>query len=350
MSALEQYLRAVAAGTDLAVDEAQACADTVFAVAATEVDQVAALLRGLAEKGEAVSEVVGFARAILERATPAPERIRGTGVDLAGTGGSGMERFNVSTAAAFVVAAAGAEVVKHGNRGSRQPNGSMDFLDALGINYGLAPAAMEECYRASRLAFFFARAWHPAMAAVAPARQQVARRTIFNLAAPLCNPAQPPCQLMGASSVAAAEIVVEVLQQLGRRRALVVCGAPGIDDLSISGATDVFELSSGTVSRHTLHPEQFGITPAAYDQLPAGNGADNAATFTRLVAALETGTEFPPLADLICANAGAALYCAERAESIAAGCVRARELFRDGSVGRRMALYREHAGAPAPGG
>ena len=342
---LEQYVSAAASGTDLAVDEAQACADAVFATAATQVDQVAALLRALAEKGEAVTEVVGFARAILERATPAPDQMRGTGVDLAGTGGSGMERFNVSTAAAFAVAAAGAKVVKHGNRGSRQPNGSMDFLDALGIDYGLAPAAMVHCYEASRLAFFFARAWHPAMAAVAPARQQVARRTIFNLAAPLCNPAQPPYQLMGASSVAAAEMLIEVLRQLGRRRALVVCGAPGIDDLSISGPTDAFELGGGTVRRHTFQPEQLGIAAVPYDRLPAGSGADNAVTFTELVRTLEAGNEDSPLADLICANAGAALYCAEGAESIAAGCAKARAAFRDGSVRRRIASYREHAGA-----
>jgi anthranilate phosphoribosyltransferase len=342
---LEQYVAAAASGTDLTVDEAQACADAVFATAATEVDQVAALLRALAEKGEAVTEVVGFARAILERATPAPDQVRGTGVDLAGTGGSGMERFNVSTAAAFAVAAAGAAVVKHGNRGSRQPNGSMDFLDALGVDYGLAPAAMVHCYRASRLAFFFARAWHPAMAAVAPARQQVARRTIFNLAAPLCNPAQPPYQLMGASSVAAAEMLIEVLRQLGRRRALVVCGAPGIDDLSTSGPTAAFELSAGTVRRHTFRPEQFGIAEVAYERLPAGSGADNAVTFTELVRTLEAGDEGSPLADLICVNAGAALYCAEAAESIAAGCARTRAAFRDGSVGREIALYRERAAA-----
>ena len=235
-SRIAQYTSTVAAGNDLTADEARACADAVFADAATELDQVVALLQALAEKGEAASEVTGFARAILERATPAPDGVRGRGVDLAGTGGSGLARFNVSTAAAFTVAAAGTPVVKHGNRGSRQPNGSFDFLDALGIDYAMAPEAMARCFAETGLAFFFARAWHPAMAAVAPARQQVARRTIFNLAAPLCNPAQPPYQFMGASSVAAAELLIEVLADLGRRRALVVCGAPGIDDL---GAGDV---------------------------------------------------------------------------------------------------------------
>ena len=208
---------------------------------------------------------------------------------------------------------------------------------------------MVDCYQASRLAFFFARAWHPAMAAVAPARQQVARRTIFNLAAPLCNPAQPPYQLMGASSVAAAEMLIEVLRQLGRRRALVVCGAPGIDDLSISGPTDVFELDSGTVQRHAFSPDQFGIDAVAYDRLPAGNGADNAATFTDLVRDLAAGNAESPLADLICVNAGAALYCAEAAESIAAGCASARDAFADGSVGRQIARYRDQAGATAGG-
>ena len=188
-SDIAQYTAAVAAGNDLTADEARACADAVFAGAGTELDQVVALLQALAGKGEAAAEVTGFAHAILERATPAPEGMLGRGVDLAGTGGSGLARFNVSTAAAFAVAGAGTPVVKHGNRGSRQPNGSFDFLDALGIDYSMAPEAMARCFAATGLAFFFARAWHPAMAAVAPARQQVARRTIFNLAAPLCNPA-----------------------------------------------------------------------------------------------------------------------------------------------------------------
>ena len=337
-SQVAQYTAAVAEGNDLTADEARACADAVFSGAATELDQVVALLRALAEKGEAAAEVTGFARAILERATPAPEGIRGRGVDLAGTGGSGLARFNVSTAAAFTVAAAGTAVVKHGNRGSRQPNGSFDFLDALSIDYSMEAAAMERCFAETRLAFFFARAWHPAMGAVAPARQQVARRTIFNLAAPLCNPAQPPYQFMGASSVAAAELLIEVLADLGRRRALVVCGAPGIDDLSIAGPTEVFTLDGGAVRRETVSPEEFGIEPVAYDALPAGSGEENAALFTELVAA---GAEPTPLVDLICLNAGAALYCAEAADSIAGGYAAARSAFAGGGVARQLARYRE---------
>lgn len=335
---LAQYTATVAAGNDLPADEARACADAVFASPASELDQVVALLEALADKGEAASEVTGFAHAILERATPAPERVRG--VDLAGTGGSGLERFNVSTAAAFTVAAAGTPVVKHGNRGSRQPNGSFDFLDALGINYDLTPAAMERCFAATQLAFFFARAWHPAMAAVAPARQQVARRTIFNLAAPLCNPAQPPYQFMGTGSVAAAELLVQVLADLGRRRALVVCGAPGIDDLSISGPSEVFTLDAGAVRRDTVRPEQFGIDPVSYDTLPAGTGKENAATFTMLIGA---GSAPSPVTDLVCLNAGAALYCAEAADSIAAGYAAAKGAFAGGSVARNVARYRAAA-------
>ena len=337
-SRIAQYSGAVAAGRDLTADEARACADAVFDGAPNELDQVVALLQALADKGEAAAEVTGFARAILERATPAPDGMRGRGVDLAGTGGSALARFNVSTAAAFTVAAAGTPVVKHGNRGSRQPNGSFDFLDALGIDYSMAPDAMERCFAATGLAFFFARAWHPAMGAVAPARQQVARRTIFNLAAPLCNPAQPPYQFMGASSVAAAELLIEVLADLGRRRALVVCGAPGIDDLSISGPTEVFTLNGGSVRRETVSPDQFGIAPVAYDALPAGSGEDNAALFTELIAA---GAEPTPLDDLVCLNAGAALYCAEAADSIAAGYSAARTAFAGGAVARQLARYRE---------
>ena len=338
-SAIAEYTAAIAAGRDLTAEEAKGCADAVFAGAGTELDQVVGLLQALAEKGEAAAEVTGFARAILERATPAPDGVRGRGVDLAGTGGSGLARFNVSTAAAFTVAAAGTPVVKHGNRGSRQPNGSFDFLDALGIDYSMATEAMERCFADTGLAFFFARAWHPAMAAVAPARQQVARRTIFNLAAPLCNPAQPPYQFMGASSVAAAELLIEVLADLGRRRAVVVCGAPGIDDLSIAGPTEVFTLDAGSVRRETVSPEQFGIDPVPYDALPAGSGEQNALLFTDLIAA---GAEPSPLTELVCLNAGAALFCAEAADGIAAGCGAVRAALADGGVARKVAQYREH--------
>lgn len=342
-SMLERYEKIVRAGTNLGVDEAKICADIIFSAAPTEVEQVANLLQALAEKGETACEVLGFARAILERANPAPKKVIEVGVDLAGTGGSGLSRFNVSTAAAFVTAAAGAKVVKHGNRGSRQPNGCIDFLDGLKINYDLEPAKMEECFAKSNLAFFYARSWHPAMGSVAPSRKRVAGRTIFNLAAPLCNPANPLFQFMGTSNIKDAETVIEVLQRLGRRRALVVCGAPGIDDISVSGPTDIFELRDSTFKQYVFEPCHLDIERISYDQLPSGTGNDNAKIFHQIISDLESDSIFRPLANLVCVNAGAALYCAERVKSIEEGYKTAQRVLANSAVSRQIALYRAHS-------
>ena len=234
-------------------------------------EEGATILVALAERGESAAKIIAFANAILARAVAPPDVVVGRGIDLAGTGGSGLDRFNVSTTAALLTASLGAKVVKHGNRGSRQPNGSFDFLEQLQMPFDLAPETMAAVYQQADLALFFARAWHPAMAAVVGARKAAGRRTIFNLAAPLCNPASPPFQVLGASDGRVAETLIQVLNGLGRERALVMCGHPGIEDFSTSGSTEVWELRDGEVSSRTVTPEELGVAVADYEALPRGD-------------------------------------------------------------------------------
>ena len=293
----------------------------------------------LAERGESVDEIAAFAGAILARAVSPPRAVVGSGVDLAGTGGSGLERFNVSTTAALLTAARGVKVVKHGNRGSRQPNGSFDFLEQLEIPFELAPAAMAAGYEEADLALLFARAWHPAMAAVVGARKLAGRRTIFNLAAPLCNPASPPFQVLGASDGDVAAKLIEVLRVLGRARALVMCGHPGIEDFSTSGPTLVYELREGRVSERTLAPGDLGVAATEFEVLPRGDAPVNAAAFRQLAAGAPFEPGLAALADLVAVNAAAAIWCAGAADTIEAAIAGCRDAVDAGALGKQRQRY-----------
>jgi anthranilate phosphoribosyltransferase len=256
------------------------------------------LLAALGERGETGIEVAAVVRGLLERA--ARIDARGPCLDLCGTGGSGLARFNVSTTAAFVLAGLGARVAKHGNRGSLKPNGSFDLLEALGIPFGLAPDAHGQLIERTRLCFLFARAMHPAVAAVAPYRKAAGRRTIFNLAGPLANPARPERQLIGAATWRTAEVVADALGHLGVERALVVCGEPGIDEISVCGVTRWIEITPR--SRHEgewRHPRLH----VDYGLIPSGEAAGNAALFGELIA----GGGTAELRALVATNAAAAL-------------------------------------------
>ena len=342
----DNYIAQIQSGP-LSGERAMACADSLLDGQHTD-QQGAAILVALAERGESVAEITAFADAILARAVAPPHSVVGGGIDLAGTGGSGLERFNVSTTAALVTAALGVKVVKHGNRGSRQPNGSFDFLELLEMPFDLTPSVMAAVHQHADLALFFARAWHPAIGAVVGARKAAGHRTIFNLAAPLCNPASPPFQVLGASDFRIAETLAEVLRGLGRQRALVMCGHPGIEDFSTSGTTQVFELRDGEISGWQLEPADLGVPTADYEALPRGDASANAATFRQLAAGLPFAPPLSALADVVAINAAAALYCAGEADSIAAATSRCREAIDAGVLGRQRQRYIEAAAAAAP--
>jgi anthranilate phosphoribosyltransferase len=266
-------------------------------------EQGAELLVAMRQRGETAAELTAWVRGLLARATPV-ETGR-TVIDIVGTGGSGRARYNASSTAAFILAAAGVPVAKHGNKGSARPNGSFDLLEALGIPVQFTPAQHRQLLDDSGICFLFARLLHPAVAAAAPMRKLAAARvngSIFNLAGPLANPTRPVRLLIGSAKPEQATIVASTVRALGVHRALVVCGHPGIDEVSVTGPTRLWEVIPSGVRERTLAAP---ANPADESTVSGGDAPDNAAAFHRLLAGAERG----PLLDYVCANAGAALAC-----------------------------------------
>ena len=282
--------------------------------------QIAALLVALHMKGETVEEIVGFAEAIRAAAAPLPTSdsaiyVSGTErdalVDTCGTGGDASDTFNISTASALTVAGAGVRVAKHGNRSVSSKCGSADVMEALGININLTPTQVGACLDQVGIAFLFAPAMHSAMKYVQPARRELRLRTVFNLLGPLTNPARASAQVVGVYSKDLVEKVAQALCLLGLRRALVVHGSDGLDEITISGPTYVSEVRDGSVRSYEVTPEQFGLSRAPMQCLSGGDAQANA----NIIRALLAG-EKSPKRDVVILNAAAALVAAGKADSI----------------------------------
>jgi len=275
------------------------------------------LLIALAMKGERPSEMVGFANAMRARAVVVPSAVDGA-FDTCGTGGDGLHTFNVSTAAAIVIAGAGVRVAKHGNRAASSRCGSADVFEALGVNLQAPPGAVARALSEAGLAFFFAQAWHPSMKHAGPTRRELGVRTAFNLLGPLTNPAHPKRQLIGVSRPEHTELLARALGDLGATRAWVVHGANGLDEISTTGHTKVSELREGAVNTFYVHPADLGLPLAPVTDLAGGSAAENAEMITRLLAG-----ERGPRRDVVLLNAAAALLVAGVASSIQDGLARA---------------------------
>jgi anthranilate phosphoribosyltransferase len=294
--------------------------------------QAAALLAALRTRGETVEEITGFAQAMRERSVKVPVRGDGPLLDICGTG---MSTINVSTTAMFVAAAGGARLAKHGNRGVTKRSGSADVLEALGVNLELSPERLADALDEVGLAFLFARAHHPAMRFVAPIRADLKARTIFNNLGPLTNPAAADRQLMGVYSPALTRTLAEVLRGLGLTRALVVHG-DGLDDFTVSGETYVSELRpDGEIVEHVVSPEDVGFERAPRDALLGGDARANADATRAILAGRTRG----PQRDVVQFNAGAALYLADLAGSVAEGVQRAGELLDAGAGLETLEAY-----------
>src|SRR5450755_4426789 len=283
--------------------------------------QIAALLVALHMKGETVEEIVGFAEAI--RAAAVPLQLHadsildasGTGrdalVDTCGTGGDTSGTFNISTATAFVVAGAGVRVAKHGNRSVTSRCGSADVMEALGVNINLPPVRIAACLEEVGIAFLFAPAIHSAMKYVQSARRELRLRTVFNLLGPLTNPAHASAQVVGVYSAALVDKLAEALSELGLRRALVVHGRDGLDEITISGPTKVAEVRDGSVRSYEIAPEEFGLKRALLTEIAGGDAAQNAAIIRAVL-----GGERSPRRDVVVLNTAAALVAAGHADRI----------------------------------
>ena len=292
---------------------------------------VAAILSGLRVKKETVGEIAAAASVMREMAVRVHLPPYKHFVDIVGTGGDGASSFNISTAAMFVTAAAGARVAKHGNRSVSSKSGSADVLEALGARIGLSAEQVALCVEETGIGFMFAPTHHPAMRVVAPVRKEMGVRTLFNILGPLTNPAGAPNILMGVFHPDLVGIQVRVLQRLGAGHALAVWGRDGIDEISLSDATLVGELRDGKVREYELTPEQFGFARSAREDFMV---ADAAGSKARVLAALDDTPG--PVRDIVLLNAGAALYAADVAESIAAGIERARKAVSSGAARARL--------------
>jgi anthranilate phosphoribosyltransferase len=321
---LTRAIDAVCSGTHLTADHASAVLDEIMEGRAADV-QTAAFLVALRAKGETVAELVGLART-MRRLAAEVDAGRHDLVDTAGTGG-GPSTFNISTAAAFVAAGAGCAVAKHGNRSNTSRCGSADLLEALGVRIELGPAEVARCIDELGFGFMFAPRHHAAMKHVVPVRKELGVRTIFNFLGPLTNPAGATRQLLGVSDRRYQETIAEALVGLGCERALVVCAADEVDEISVSVETRVIEVNDGGTEEWFVRPQDVGIEPAEVEQIAGGSPEENAAIVTRVLEG-ENG----PARDVVMLNAAAAIMVGGAASDLAAGMDRAREAIDSGAA------------------
>jgi anthranilate phosphoribosyltransferase len=299
--------------------------------------QKSALLVALAMKGESPAEIAGAAAAMRRRVVPIPHT-RPLAVDTCGTGGDGRGTFNISTAAALVAAAGGAAIAKHGNRSVSSRSGSADVLAALGVaievDAGVAARALDEI----GIAFLFAPRLHPAMREVMPVRRALGVRTVFNLLGPLTNPAGAQAQVLGVYARDKVELLARVLLELGVRHALVVHGSDGLDEITTTGPTFIAEVRDGELRTYEIEPEELGLRRVALASLQGGRPEENAARMEALLA----GAGEEALAEVVAANAGAALYVGGRAATLREGVEQARALLAGEAAARKLAELRQY--------
>ncbi len=301
--------------------------------------QAAQLLVSLAERGETPDELYAFVRCLLSHSVPVP--FHEPTFDTCGTGGSGLVRFNVSTAVAFVLAAAGVVVAKHGNRGSRSPNGSFDLLEALGIPVELPPSSVARCLERTGLAFLYARTYHPALKRMAEPRTLAARRTIFNLAGPLSNPTQVRMQVVGTTSRNDAQLVARCLHLMGRAGVALV-GHSGLDDVDLSGPALLVN-AGATLVTLDLDPALLNLPRTPIGDVPGGDASTNAELFRLLI----DDSAPPQLRQLVCLSASVALVAAQKTDSHVDGYRIATELLSSGEAKAKYLDYRDTAKAYA---
>jgi anthranilate phosphoribosyltransferase len=316
-------LASLVEGRDLSDAEMSAAMAVLMDGEATPA-QAGAFLAGLRAKGETPVEIAAAVRVLRDRAVRLP--VTGDVIDTCGTGGDGLGTFNVSTAAAFVAAAAGARVAKHGNRAASGKVGAADVLEALGACIELSPEAAAHCLDACGLTFVFAPLYHPAVRHVAAVRRELGFRTLFNLTGPMCNPAGAKRQVIGLFAGELLQTVAETLRTLGSEHVLVVHGADGSDEITPASTTTVVELKAGDIRTYEIAPEDFGVARCDTDDLAGGDAAENA----RLLREVLSGAPGPS-SDAAVLNAGAAIYVAGLAPTLAAGIDRAKQTLRSGT-------------------
>lgn len=330
-TSLKNALLKLTSGQTLDREEA-AQAMTAIMDGVTTPAQIGALLAALRVKGETVEEITGFARVMRERSLQVHTQ-RQPLLDTCGTGGDTVKTFNISTAAAFVAAASGVAVAKHGNRSVTSKCGSADVLESLGVRLDLSPEAVGRCIDAVGIGFLFARNHHPAMKYAAGPRGELGFRTVFNALGPLTNPAGAKRQVIGVYDSALCTPLAHVLGNLGSEHVLVVHGKAGLDEIATFGETLVAEYRNGSVTTYSLTPELLGLSPATpADVAPGGDAAENA----HILRSVLSGEDRGPRRDIVLANAAAAFYVSGVVETLREGVAKASETIDSGAANRTL--------------
>lgn len=308
---IRESIDTVVSGQSLSMEDASLVMREIMEGEATPA-QLGAFLTALALKGETTQEIAGMAKVMREMALQV--KVDGELIDTVGTGGDGKNTFNISTATAFVAAGAGLKVAKHGNRAASGSCGSADVLEALGVQIELSPEAVAQCVNEVGVGFMFAPAFHPAMRYAGPVRREIGIRTVFNILGPLTNPAGAQTQLLGVAFPELGGIMAEVLGFLGSHHAMIVHGHGGLDEISLSGDTSVWEVRGGEVEEWTLHAEDTGLPETPIEAIQGGTKEENAATMRRVFQG-----EQGPVRDMVLLNSAGVLMVGDKAESIRRG-------------------------------
>ena len=325
---IREAISEAAAGHSLSMDDAIEVMREVMEGEATPA-QLGSYLTALSLKGETPEEIAGFATVMREKSLRV--NVEGNAIDTCGTGGDRKGTFNISTAAAFVVAGAGLNVAKHGNRAASGDCGSADVLEALGVCIELPPEAVERCIREIGIGFMFAPAYHPAMRYAAPVRREIGIRTVFNVLGPIINPAGVPCQLIGVGYPEVAEKMAEALRLFGTHHAIIVHSDDGMDELSLGSDTAGWEVLDGDIRPYLVRPRELGLPHATPEDLRGGDPANNAATMRSVL-----GGAAGPIRDAVVLNSGAALVAGDMAATLAEGIQMAAESIADGRASEKL--------------
>ena len=308
---IRESIDTVVSGQSLSMEDASTVMREIMEGEATPA-QLGAFLTALALKGETTQEIAGMARVMREMALQV--KVDGELIDTVGTGGDGKNTFNISTATAFVAAGAGLKVAKHGNRAASGSCGSADVLEALGVQIELSPEAVARCVNEVGVGFMFAPAFHPAMRYAGPVRREIGIRTVFNILGPLTNPAGAQTQLLGVAFPELGGIMAEVLKLLGSHHSMIVHGHGGLDEISLSGNTSVWEVRGGQVEEWTLRVEDTGLPETPIEAIRGGTKEENAATMRKVFQG-----DLGPVRDMVLLNSAGVLMVGDKVESIRQG-------------------------------
>ena len=310
---MKEILSKLVAGNDLTKEEAMKAQKMILSGEATQ-SQIACFLTALRMKGETLDEITGLAMVLRDKANTISPKVDNY-VDFVGTGGDCTYSFNISTTSAFVVAAAGVPVAKHGNRSISSKSGAGDVLEALGVNISADPDVVEKCVEEVGIGFMFAPHFNPAMKYVGPVRKEMGIRTVFNILGPLSNPSRAKAMVVGVYSPSLTEVIAGTMANLDVKRGFVVSGEDNMDEFTLTGPSTVSEIKDGKVETYEITPEQFGLKRCKIEDLQGGDGTVNAQITKDILSGKERGAK----REIVLLNAGAALYIGGKAESIEEG-------------------------------